>query len=60
MNKPIKSQANRPLYTLGDLIVAVSASCRNSREASAVITDLLQSGQVPFLGSQGTKHRSSK
>jgi hypothetical protein len=52
MNKPLKSKASRPLYTLGELIVAVSASSRNSREAAVVIADLLKSGQVTFLGGQ--------
>lgn len=52
MKKPLKSKSSRSVYTLGDLIVAVSASSRNSREAAAVISDLLESGQVNFLGSK--------
>jgi hypothetical protein len=57
MNKPLKSNARRPIYTLGELILAVSASCRNSREAAAVITDLLETGQVTFLGARGAHRR---
>jgi hypothetical protein len=60
MNKPLKSNARRPLYTLGELIVAVSASSRNSREAAVVIADLLKSGQVTFLGSQCSGRRNSR
>lgn len=33
-------------YTLGDLIFAVSSSCRNKREAVAAVADLLESGKV--------------
>jgi hypothetical protein len=44
------NSSRRPMYTLGDLIIAVSASSRNSREAAAVITDLLNSGQVILPG----------
>jgi len=47
------------MYTLGDLIIAVSASSRNSREAAAVITDLLNLGQVTFLGGRRAVHRNS-
>jgi len=32
--------------TLGDLIVAVSSSSRNSLEAAAALTDLFESGRV--------------
>jgi hypothetical protein len=60
MNKPLKSKSRRPLYTLGDLIVAVSASSQNSREAAVVIADLLESGQVTFLGNRRrVRHRHS-
>ncbi|MEO6740646.1 MAG: hypothetical protein ABIP20_10355 [Chthoniobacteraceae bacterium] len=45
MNKPLKTAA-RSHFTLGDLIVAVSSSSRNSREASVAITDLLRSGRL--------------
>ena len=60
MNKPLKSNPRNSHYTLGELIVAVSASCRNSREAAAVITDLLESGQVNFLGGQRGAHRRGR
>jgi hypothetical protein len=60
MNKPLKSNTRRSVYTLGELIVAVSASCRNSREAAAVISDLLESGQVNFLGMQQSSHRKGR
>jgi hypothetical protein len=45
MNKRIKT-AERSRFTLGDLIVAVSSSTRDSREAALAIADLLQSGRV--------------
>jgi hypothetical protein len=60
MNKPLKSRAHRSPFTLGELIVAVSASCRNSREAAAVITDLLETGQVSFLGGQKSAKRRGR
>ena len=44
MKKSLKT-ASRSL-TLGDLIVAVSSTSRNSRETLAAMTDLLESGQV--------------
>ncbi len=44
MNKPLKSSRSR--FTLGDLIVAVSSCSRNSNEATAAVTDLLQSRRV--------------
>jgi hypothetical protein len=59
MNKSLKSKSRRPLYTLGDLIVAVSASSQNSREAAVVIADLLESGQVTFLGNRRRVRQSS-
>ena len=45
MNKSMKSAARSQL-TLGDLIVAVSSSSRNSREATLAVADLLHSGRV--------------
>jgi len=45
MNKPMKTAA-RSQFTLGDLIVAVSSSSHNSREASLAVNDLLRSGRV--------------
>ena len=44
MKKSLKT-ANRNL-TLGDLILAVSSTSRNSRETLAAMTDLLESGRV--------------
>ncbi len=46
MNKPLKISHRRPNLTLGDMILAVSSSSRNSRESIAAITDLLRSGRV--------------
>jgi hypothetical protein len=60
MNKPLKSNARRSVYTLGELIVAVSASSRNNREAAAVIHDLLETGQVSFLGTQQSGRRKGR
>jgi hypothetical protein len=45
MKKSLKS-ANRANLTLGDLIVALSSSSRNSREAAAALADLFHSGRV--------------
>jgi hypothetical protein len=55
MNKRIKT-AERSRFTLGDLIVAVSSSTRDSREAALAIADLLQSGRV-VLGSRRRARR---
>jgi hypothetical protein len=33
-------------FTLGDLILAVSNTSRNSRETLAAMTDLLESGRI--------------
>jgi hypothetical protein len=60
MNKSHKPNAGRRSYTLGELIVAVSESCRSNREAAAVIADLLESGQISFLGSQRGAHRRAR
>lgn len=46
MNKRLKTSHSHSTLTLGDLILAVSASSRNSRETAAAITDLLRSGRV--------------
>lgn len=43
MKKTLKSCHN---LTLGDLILAVSSSTRNTRETLAAVTDLLESGRV--------------
>jgi len=55
MNKRIKSSA-RSHFTLGDLIVAVSSTTRDSREAALAIADMLQSGRVVL----GTRRRSRR
>lgn len=55
MNKPMKTAA-RSTLTLGDLIVAVSSSSRNSREATLAVADLLQSKQV-IIGQRRTHRR---
>jgi hypothetical protein len=46
MNKRLKTSRQRSQFTLGDLILAVSSSSRNSREAAAAVTDLLRSGRA--------------
>jgi hypothetical protein len=46
MNKHLKASHRRSHFTLGELILAVSSSSRNSREAAAAVTDLLRSGRV--------------
>jgi hypothetical protein len=46
MYKPLKTSHPRSGLTLGDLILAVSSSSRNSRETAAAITDLLCRGRV--------------
>ena len=46
MNKSLKSTQRRHSHTLGELIVALSSSSRNSREAAAALTDLLNSKRV--------------
>lgn len=45
MNKPMKTAA-RSQFTLGDLIVAVSACSHNSREAALAVADLQRLGRV--------------
>jgi hypothetical protein len=55
MNKHIRTSA-RSHFTLGDLIVAVSSTTRDSREAALAIADMLQSGRVII----GTRRRSRR
>ncbi len=43
--------------TLGDLVLAVSSVSRNSSEAAAAVTDLLESGRVR-LSSNGRMVRA--
>jgi hypothetical protein len=40
----INSNGNR--LTLGDLVLAVSSVSRNSNEAAAAVSDLIESGKV--------------
>ena len=54
MNKPLKT-ARRASFTLGDLILAVSSSSRNSREATLAVMDLLESRRVVLKS--GHSHR---
>ena len=56
MKKTLKKAA-RTSYSLGDLILAVSSSARNSRETIAAVADLLESGQVR-LNSHGRHIRA--
>ena len=39
-------KTERANLSLGDLILAVSSSSRNKREAAAAVADLLESGRV--------------
>lgn len=56
MKKPLKKAA-RANYSLGDLILAVSAYSKNNRETVAAVADLLESGKVR-LNSHGQKIRA--
>ncbi len=56
MKKNLKKAA-RANYSLGDLILAVSAYTKNNRETVAAVADLLESGQVR-LSSHGRKVRA--
>ena len=49
--KKHQRKVHRSQLSLGDLISAVSSCSRNSREAAAVVADLLDSGQVRLLSS---------
>jgi len=51
MKKPLK-KASRANYSLGDLILAVSAYSQNSQETVAAVADLLDTGRVR-LGNRG-------
>jgi hypothetical protein len=46
MNKSLNSSRHHSSLTLGDLILVVSSVSRNSTEAAAAISDLLQRGRV--------------
>ena len=56
MKKPLK-RTNRANYSLGDLILAVSAYSKNSSETVAAVADLLESGRVR-LSSRGRAVRA--
>lgn len=56
MNKSLKT-ARRAQFTLGDLIVAVSSSSRNSREATLAVMDLLKSHRVTLGRSHTVRRR---
>ncbi len=56
MKKTLKKAA-RSNYSLGDLILAVSAYSKNNRETVAAVADLLDSGKVR-LNSHGQKIRA--
>jgi hypothetical protein len=55
--KKHQRKVHRSQLSLGDLISAVTSCSRNSREAAAVVADLLDSGQVRLL-SRGHKVRA--
>lgn len=46
MKKHNRKVSRAQHYNLGDLIAAVSACSRNSRETVAAVSDLLESGKV--------------
>ncbi|MEO7932428.1 MAG: hypothetical protein ABIT76_04640 [Chthoniobacterales bacterium] len=51
------TRSTKKSYSLGDLIVAVTSCSKNSREAAAAISDLLESGRVR-LATNGRRTRS--
>lgn len=51
------TRSTKKSYSLGDLIVAVTSCSKNSREAAAAISDLLESGRVR-LATTGRRSRS--
>ena len=53
MNKTSKHHS-RGALTLGDLVLAVSSVSRNSNEAAAAVSDLLESGKVRLTKENGT------
>ncbi len=57
MKKNLKKAHRSTNLSLGDLILAVSACSKNSRETVAAVTDLLESGRVR-LNSNGHKVRA--
>ena len=44
--KKTSKHHSRGSFTLGDLVFAVSSVSRNSNEAAAAVSDLLESGKV--------------
>ncbi len=57
MKKHLKKAQRGSHYSLGDLILAVSAYSKNNRETIAAVADLLDSGRVR-LDSNGRKVRA--
>ena len=47
--KNIYRKLNRKKYSLGDLVRIVQSCTRDSKEATAALTDLLASGRVRLL-----------
>ena len=45
MKKPLRKRQH---LTLGDLVLAVASTSRNSRETVAAVADLLERGRVRF------------
>jgi hypothetical protein len=56
MKNSSKSGSHAKL-TLGDLVVAVSSSSRNSREAAAALADLFDTGRVCLSGPRRRTNR---
>ncbi len=46
MKKTAQILKNRPVLSLGDLIMTVSSCTKNTKETVAAVADLLGSGQV--------------
>jgi hypothetical protein len=57
MKRNLKKSQRASHFSLGDLIMAVSASSKNNRETIAAVADLLESGRVR-LDSAGRKVRA--
>ena len=57
MKTNLKKSQRASHLSLGDLILAVSASSKNNRETIAAVADLLESGRVR-LDSAGRKVRA--
>lgn len=57
MKKSLKKSERASQFSLGDLILAVSSSSKNSRETVAAVADLLDSGRVK-INAGGRKVRA--